>query len=95
MTEKYVQKKYWPTRRIHLYDIQNDGYALCGNAMVTATYENFPAFLWNQLNRLKRHPYDDLNFCQSCRRVAEKRAGNEYKPLTKHYEEIVTNFSKK
>jgi len=93
--EKYTQKQYWPTRRIHLYDIHHDGYALCGGAMVVATYRNFSPFAWTQLNKGKRHPYDDLNFCQSCRRVAEKRAGLKYKPLTKTYDEIIAQITNK
>lgn len=94
MPEKYLQRKYWPTRRIHLYfTIGGDGYALCGGAMEGATYQKYKPFVWG-FNSSEQHPYDDLNYCQSCRRVAEKRNGRKYIPLSKYYEKVKAKFEK-
>lgn len=88
MAEIYIQRKYWPTRRIHLYQqFGGDGYAICGGAWEKATYVEYKPFEWIPPNK-PNHPYDDLNFCQSCRRCAEKRHGAEYKPLTEAYNKI-------
>ena len=86
----YSQMKYWLTRRVHLFESTEDGNqtSLCGLAVSGGCYPFSTPFEWVEENF--RHPYDDLNYCQSCRRKAEKLHGRKYEPLTEKYPNPMT-----
>lgn len=100
---KYRQMKYWLTRRMHLYRLNATGmdYSLCGLAIKCGCYPHKAKIDWKTED--EEHPYDNLNYCQSCRRKAMKIHEEKYVPLTGMYpdprpkdiEERITALKKK
>jgi len=77
--------KVWPTRRIHAF-IEGEDVSIC---CLTWRVAGDKVHQSNGAKRaLKVHPYDDLNYCQSCRRSLMKMAGQKYEPLTSKYEHL-------
>jgi len=89
MVAKYVQRKLWPSRKYHLF-LDGSEVSICGCATIWGSYDK-RIIVWG-FDSADYHPYDDLNYCQACRRVAESSAGRKYIPLSKHYEEITRRF---
>jgi uncharacterized protein with PIN domain len=46
---------------------------------------------WEKENE-QGHPYDDLNYCQSCRRKAMSWHGKKYQPMTEKYDHLRKAF---
>ena len=81
---KFSQMKAWPTRRNHLF-LLTENESLCG--LVTVG-QSFPMVSGIDLMEIDNyHEYDNLNYCQSCLRVAMAERKIKYKPLKKFYEE--------
>lgn len=85
---KFDQKKSWPSRKKHLFlpGCREDDVAICGGPFNFASEQVRKGLNWDSESNL--HPYDDLNYCQSCRRVAMGMHGEKYTPLTEKYEHI-------
>jgi hypothetical protein len=82
---KYNQMKAWPTRRIHLFFSKSDT-SICGSVIFGQCFRYREDIDWLNLKTL--HEYDNLNFCQSCLRVAMSRHSEKYIPLIKVYEKM-------
>ena len=82
----FGQYKYWLTRRIHLHEVHANGTveetSICGCNQIAGSYFSHTIDYEKESNL---HPYDDLNYCQSCRRKAEKLHGGNYFFLTEKY----------
>ena len=76
---KYRQMKAWPTRRLHLFEY-GQSVSICGLVMAVQCFAHKDNVLWHH------HRYDDLNYCQSCRRTAMKFHGKKYVPLSTIYQ---------
>ena len=87
MIEKYKQMKAWPTRRIHVFNNSAADYSLCGSVTQGQSFPYLKALNYFQL--IKIHEYDNLNFCQSCLRVAMSEHNEKYHPLRQHYENLM------
>jgi hypothetical protein len=81
---KFDQFKCWPSRRIHLFQ-GNDEVSYCGVAWRIAC-DPKGTIDWEEGSA--SHPYDDLNYCQSCRRKAMSMHGQKYVPLTEKYSHL-------
>jgi len=81
---KFNQMKAWPTRRIHLF-FSKAPMSLCGLVSTGQSFPHAEGIDWIALKEY--HEYDNLNFCQSCLRVAMKEHGEKYMPLSKLYGE--------
>ena len=81
---KYNQMKAWPTRRIHLFFSKGDK-SICGSVIFGQCFRHNEGIDWMQLKDY--HEYDNLNFCQSCLRVAMSQHSEKYMPLIKMYQE--------
>lgn len=82
----YNQKIAWPTRRKHLFHA-----AIEENLSICGLVEDLQCDQVRRVDFVKQseaHAYNDLNYCQSCLRVALKEAGQKYKPLTEYYENL-------
>lgn len=78
---KYSQMKAWPTRRIHLF-VSKDR-SLCGCVMFLQCFPMTSGLNYVQLSDY--HEYDNLNFCQSCLRVAMADNKAKYVPIKQYY----------
>ena len=84
---KYYQRKVWPTRRIHLFSGGQE-MSECGLAWAVAgDLVSSKKMDWEK-DADWLHPYDDLNYCQSCRRVAMTAHGAKYLPMTEKYDHL-------
>lgn len=84
----YEQRKVWPSRKGHLFlESGEDAVSICGGVWWVAG-DPIQKLDWSQEEHRRCHPYDDLNCCQSCRRVAMKAHGQQYQPLTQKYEHL-------
>jgi hypothetical protein len=81
--KNFKQMKAWPTRRIHLFPEDESKRSSCG--LVTQGQSFFVMEL-NGDEAMKLHKYDDLNFCQTCRRILMKDYGQKYVPLSTIYQ---------
>jgi len=81
---KYMQMKAWPTRRIHLFQ-QGQKMSICS---LVFRIQCFLIGSFDFKHQEHRHPYDDLNYCQTCRRLAAKAHGRDYTPITEKYSNI-------
>lgn len=81
---KYNQMKAWPTRRIHLF-FSNGEDSLCGSVTAGQSFPHQSGIDWMELKDF--HEYDNLNFCQSCLRVAMANHKEKYLPLKKYYDQ--------
>ena len=77
---KFQQRKIWPTRRIHLFQ-RGQEISFCGLA-------------WRVDGEDHAHPYDDLNYCQCCRRKAMGYHGQKYLPMTEKYDHLRKAYEK-
>lgn len=86
---KFQQLKLWPSRRVHLFQKGQPlsfcgiGWRGAGDPVGSIDWEKEAATL---------HPYDDLNFCQSCRRKAMSWHDQKYQPLTEKYDHLRQAF---
>ena len=89
---KFEQLKVWPTRRVHLFQGGAE-ISFCGLAWRMAG-DKIGEFDWEK-KAGRVHPYDNLNFCQSCRRKAMSWHNQKYKPLTQKYDHLRKAWEKK
>jgi len=86
----YHQMKYWLTRKIHLFETDEETgeeYSLCGCAIACGCYYVQPV----EKTFVKQFQYyDDLNYCQSCLKIALKGTKDKYSPLCKMYVNPIT-----
>lgn len=81
---KYNQMKAWPTRRVHLFFSRADA-SICGCVVFGQCFPMHKGIDW--INLKEYHAYDNLNYCQSCLRVAMSQHSEKYMPIMKYYEE--------
>lgn len=88
---KFEQRKVWPSRKVHMFQAGSD-VSFCGLCWREAGDKfgtiDYPDQEWRQ-------PYDDLNYCMSCRRKADSYTGRKYKPLTEKYEHLRKAYERK
>jgi hypothetical protein len=80
----YQQAKAWPSRRIHLF---NGGeFSVCGSVETVQCFSvNRVEFDFETIKKI--HPYDNLNYCQSCLRAVMAQNNEKYKPIKQYYNE--------
>ena len=84
---KYWQRKVWPTRRIHLF-AGGQEMSECGLVWVKVGDLVSRRKLDWEKDSDWMHPYDDLNYCQSCRRTAMALHGKKYQAMTDKYDHL-------
>lgn len=87
---KFTQIKVWPTRRIHLF-YANDRISWCG---LTERMAGEKIGEVDYPKEEDKHAYDDLRYCQCCRRKADSWTNRKYTPLTKRYENLIKRWEK-
>lgn len=91
---KYWQRKVWPTRRIHLF-AGGQEMSECGLAWSkVGDLVSKRKLVW-EADSDWMHPYDDLNYCQSCRRKVMTAHGKKYRPMTEKYDHLRKAFAER
>lgn len=88
---KFQQLKLWPSRRVHLFQYRQD-ISFCGLAWRGAG-DVVGRINWGKDDY--NHPYDDLNYCQCCRRKAMGWNGEKYQPMTEKYDHLKKAYLKR